>query len=142
MIRRRKSLRDTVQVILSGVVQLQGVTFRRVMAKRPDIDQLPDWTIETSGEQSRPGSVDDLERVIDLEVHVRRVGDDAPDDLDADVEAIESAVIEQVERLDWVQTCEMRSIRFAFDSDGSRALGQATIQFEVLHFAPRLGGTT
>lgn len=129
---RRTAMRAAVRTAMDGLSRMATVAHRDILAMRPDVDAIPERMVATPLERPEVASGAGTDRTVTLEVTVRRKGEDAQEELDADQDQIEPAVIAALEVGN--TTCDLVEVRFAYDGESAVPLAQMTLSFAVLQF--------
>jgi hypothetical protein len=125
-----KELRDTSRAVLAGMARFSGFVPLRTWARDIDEAELPSWCVATPRVRQNKDAARKYSVEPDLEIQLRRAGGDSlEDDLDADADAIEAALLPALEAIS--EAPEMVLIETSFHNAGERRVGFLNMRFSA-----------
>lgn len=128
----RREMRTRVRDALAVLPRMAAIPDRKMLSQRPEVGDLPERMVGTPTQDPVQQSRSGIDRRTQLDVIVRRTGEDAFDELDLDQDEIEPAVMAALEIEN--TTCTPARVEFVSDGGVSPPIAQMTLSFTVVDY--------
>lgn len=133
----RQLVRAEAKAALVASAYLAGFTEISAWAQSVDVAALPAWAVATPREMRDRVAQTRDQRELTLAIVIKRVGaEDIEDQMDADADAIEAALMPAL--INDNRDCDLTQTETRVDGDGAQRVGTLTMAFTITYWVDDL----